>query len=44
MPRAIKEFDDRDLFIGGGLHVDEAGDTWIEMKGRISVFELLNRD
>ena len=33
-PRSIREFNRRDLLIGGKLHKDEKGNYWLEDKGR----------
>jgi hypothetical protein len=39
-PRAIKSFNDRDVFVGGAL-VDMDGDWWIERTGRVAARELM---
>ncbi len=39
-PRAIKSFNDRDLFVGGAL-VEMDGDWWIERVGRVAVRDVM---
>lgn len=39
-PRAIKSFNDRELFVGGAV-VEMDGDWWIERTARISARELM---
>jgi len=38
-PRTIRSFDDRDLFIGGGLMAFE-GEEWLELVDKVSVSKL----
>ena len=42
-PRAIKSFNDRDLFVGGELR-EMDGDWWIERAGRVSARELMTTE
>jgi len=39
-PRAIKSFNDQDLFVGGELR-EMDGDLWIERAGRVPARELM---
>src|SRR5687768_14907957 len=40
LPRTIKSFNDRDIFIGGELR-ERDGDTWIAMAGRTPAEQLM---
>ena len=39
-PRAIKSFNDLDLFVGGAL-VEMDGGWWIEREGRVAVRDVM---